>query len=188
MILPNIFIIHGTESSPQSNWIPWLKSELNKLGYQAIAPQFPTPQNQSLDSWMEEFKNYEYLLNENSIVIGHSLAPAFLLSIIEKNNVRGAIFVAGFVGLLGNEHYDSLNKTFVAKEFRWDKIRENCKKFIIINSDNDPFVPLERGRELAEKTGGEFIVLNNAGHINAPAGYKTFPLLLKKINEIQGRY
>ena len=102
--MTNIIIIHGTEGSPNGNWFPWLKSELEKLGHRVFVPKFPTPENQSLENWLKTFKNYEQYLDENSIVIGHSLGPAFLLSVIEKleRPIKCAFFIAGFTGLLGN--------------------------------------------------------------------------------------
>ena len=36
-------IIHGTEGYPEENWFPWLKSELEIIGYQTFVPQFPSP-------------------------------------------------------------------------------------------------------------------------------------------------
>ncbi len=185
--MTNIIIIHGTGGSPNGNWFPWLKSELEKLDCRVFVPKFPTPQNQSLDNWLKIFKDYEKYLDENSIVVGHSLGPAFLLSVLEniKRPIKAAFFVAGFTGLLNNLEFDELNKTFVTKRFDWAKIRNNCKKFYVINSDNDPYGSLERGKIFTKNLGTELITLKNAGHINLEAGYSKFDFLLEKIkNEL----
>jgi predicted alpha/beta hydrolase family esterase len=185
--MTNIIIIHGTGGDPESNWFPWLKSELEKLGCRVFVPKFPTPKNQSLENWLKVLKDYERYLNKDSIVVGHSLGPAFLLGILEKLNhpIKAAFFVAGFIGLLNNSEFDELNKTFVIKSFDWAKIKKNCKKFYIINSDNDPYVPLDKGKELAKNLDTELIVLKNAGHINHGTGYTKFGFLLEKIkNEL----
>ena len=181
--MTNIIIIHGTGGNPNGNWFPWLKSELEKLDCRVFVPKFPTPENQSLENWLNAFKDYKQYLDENSIVVGHSLGPAFLLSVLEKLNrpIKAAFFVAGFTGLLNNSEFDELNKTFVTKNFDWAKIKNNCKKFYVINSDNDPYVPVEKGKILAENLGTELITLKNAGHINEEAGYTEFDFLLEKI-------
>ena len=44
-------IIHGSYGSPDENWFPWLKKELQKIGYKVFVPAFPTPKNQKLGVW-----------------------------------------------------------------------------------------------------------------------------------------
>ncbi len=184
--MTNIIIIHGTGGNPNENWFPWLKSELEKLGHRVFVPKFPSPENQSLQNWLKTFKEYEQYLDENSIVVGHSLGPAFLLSVIEKLEcpIKCAFFIAGFIGLLGNSEYDELNKTFTTKPFDWAKIKKNCKRFFVINSDNDPYVPIESGKELAKNLDTELIVIKNAGHINKESGYTKFEFLLEKVKNV----
>lgn len=180
-----MIIIHGTGGSPSGNWFPWLKSELEKLNYKVFVPEFPTPKNQSLESWLDVFKSYERYLDKNTIVVGHSLGVAFLLNILEKLNhpIKSAFFVSGFLGLLNNPEFDELNKTFSAKSFDWDKIKSNCRKFYVINSDNDPYVPIEKGKELAEKLNVKLTIIKNAGHINSESGCDKFQFLFEKIKK-----
>ncbi len=144
--MPNIFIIHGAYGNPGENWFPWLKCELERLGCRVFVPKFPTPANQSLQNWLKIFKGYEQYLNENSIIIGHSLGVAFLLNILEMQNkpIKAAFFVSGFIDLLENPDFDNINKSFIKPNFDWSKIRQNCKKFYVYHSDNDPYVPLEK--------------------------------------------
>jgi len=181
----NIFIIHGAYGNPQENWFPWLKSELEKLGCRVFVPQFPTPEKQTLKNWLKIFEEYEQYLDENSIVIGHSLGPAFLLNVLEKLDkpIKAAFFVSAFIGLLGKSEFDNINSSFVDKNFNWSKIKQNCKKFYLFHSDNDPYVPLQKAKELANNLGVELILVKNAGHFNKQAGYTKFELLLKKIKD-----
>lgn len=181
--MPSIFIIHGTKANPQSNWFPWLKAELEKLGAQVFVPAFPTPENQSLASWTAAFAKYLPELDENSIVVGHSLGPAFLLSVIEKldHPIKAAFFVAPFLHGIGIPEYDTLNRTFVIAKFDWKKIKRNCRHFYAIFSDNDPYVPQALGRAVARKLGVTPIIIKNGGHLNTESGYDKFNFLLEKI-------
>ncbi len=181
--MTNVIIIHGTGGNSNENWFPWLKAELEKQGCRVFVPNFPTPTNQSLENWLEVFKDYEQYLDENSIVVGHSLGPAFLLTIIEnlQRPIKAAFLVAGFLKKLNKPEFVESNKTFVEKVFDWAKIKGNCKKFYVINSDNDPHVPLEKGKEFAEKLATELIIVKNAGHFNEEAGFTKFDFLLEKI-------
>lgn len=185
-----IFIIHGSYGNPKENWFPWLKQELEKEGHTVFVPKFPTPEGQNLKNWMFEFQAgmYYSMLDEDSVIIGHSLGPAFILSVPEKleipKPVKACFFVAGFLGLLDNSEVDEINRTFVEKDFNWEKIKKNCEKFFIYNSDNDPYVPLEKAKDLAEKLGSELKIIKGAGHFNEKAGYTEFQTLLKDIRKI----
>ena len=78
-------IIHGAYGNPSENWIPWLRESLEKLG-EVIVPEFPTPEGQSLENWRNVFDSSD----ENTILIGHSLGPAFILDILERNKAKAA--------------------------------------------------------------------------------------------------
>ncbi len=179
--MTNVFIIHGSYGNPDENWLPWLKLELERIGCDVFAPMFPTPNNQSLKSWNEIFENYETLIEEDSIVVGHSLGVAFLLSVIEKKPVKAAFFVSGFTSSLGKQEFDRINKTFVERKFDWKKIRKNCKKFCVFHSDNDPYVPLKKAERLSKLLGTKIILVEKAGHFNEKSGYWKFDLLLENM-------
>jgi hypothetical protein len=182
--MTNVIIIHGTEGSPDGNWFPWLKAELEKLGCQVFVPKFPTPEGQNLDNWLKLFEKYKKYLDGNTILVGHSLGPAFLLSVLEKLNrpVKAAFFVSGFLRLPNNLE---VNKTFTDRQFNWDKIRHNCKKFYVLHADNDPHIPLEKSKELAQNLGTDIVLIKGGGHLNKESGYIKFDLLLEKIkNEL----
>jgi len=184
--MANIFLIHGSYGHPNENWFPWLREELEKLNCKVFVPQFPVPPAQSVESWLEVFENYRQYLDENSIMTGHSLGPAFILNILEKNNhpIKATFFVSGFLGKIDNPTFDEVNKTFM-KEFDWQKIKKNCQKFYVFHSDNDPYVPLEKAEELAKNLGVKVILVKGGGHLNETAGYLKFDLLLEKIkNEL----
>ena len=182
----NIIIIHGAYGSPEENWFPWLKSELEKLGHSVYVPRFPTPENQTLDKWFEVFEEYKQYLDEDSVLVGHSVGPAFILNVLERLNrpVKAAFLVAGWTGKLGLEEFDPINKTFCERDFKWENIKQNCKSFFVFSSDNDPYVPLDKGKELAENLDTELIIMEGAGHFNEKAGYREFPLLLEKIRQL----
>lgn len=180
--MSSVFIIHGLGGSPRESWFPWLKGELEKLGCRVVIPQFPAAENPRLERWMDTFEKYAPQL-ENSIVVGHSLGVAFLLRVIESLSkpAKAAFFVAGFASLLNDSEFDETIKTFVSKPFDWERIKGNCRRFYVISSDSDPYVPLEQGRTIAKNLKAELIVLKNAGHINEEAGFTRFDFLLEKI-------
>lgn len=128
--MTDIFIIHGAFGYPNENWFPWLKKELEKLCCKVFVPEFPTPKNQTLNNWLDTFKNYKKYIDESSIFVGHSLGCAFILNVLETINVKikAAFFVAGFISSLNNDYFDTINKTFINKNF--DLLLRDIKKMI----------------------------------------------------------
>ena len=183
--MTKIFLIHGAYGNPKENWLPWLKKELEWIGCTVFALKFPTPEGQTLENWRGTFADYYPLIDNDTILIGHSLGPAFILDILEKvkEPVIASFFVAPFIDFLGNPDFDNINKTFVDREFDWEKIKKNCKKFFVFHSDNDPYVPIEKAKKVAEGVGVEVKVVKGAGHFNEKAGYKKFEMLLDMIKK-----
>ncbi len=181
--MADVIIVHGAYGSPDENWFPWLKGELEKLGCDVHVPGFPTPEGQTLENWLEVFEDYEKYLDGKTIAVGHSLGPAFLLSVLEKldHPIKAAFFVAGFVKEIGNPDFDSINRTFY-REFDWGKIRRNCGHFEVIHSDNDPYVPIGRAEELAGRLKVKLQIVKGAGHFNKASGYERFDFLLSEIS------
>lgn len=179
--MTNVFIIHGAFGNPYENWFPWLKSELEKLGHKVFVPEFPTPEKQSLEKWLEVFGDYEKHMKKDSVVVGHSLGPAFLLNILQEHKVRAAFFVAGFTGLLNEPEFDDINKTITNRNFDWEKIKNNCERFYVYHSDNDPIVPLTKAEELADNLGIKVTLIRGLGHFSE--NITEFDFLLEEIKK-----
>ncbi len=180
--MKNAIIIHGTEGHPQENWFPWLKGELEKQGYKVSVPQFPSPPvvPAKIDEWFEVLKDYK--IDEDTVLIGHSLGGLFTLRILEKLNhpVKAAYFVGTPVGIKLILNYER-DKAFGGFDFDWPAIKKNAQRFAVFHSDDDPYVGLENGKQLAKHLGVELSFIPNSGHFNTKAGYTEFPQLLEGI-------
>lgn len=181
--MANIIMIHGAYGNPDENWFPWLKEELEKIGHKVFIPKFPTPEDQTLDSWLKAFKPYEQYLDKDTVLIGHSLGAAFILTLLETRKAKAVFFVAGFIGDLDNPKFDVINKTFTEKEFDWQVIRQNCSNFSIYHSNNDPYVPIKKAEELSSSLGQEYMLVLDAGHFNKDSGYDEIGFLLHDLKK-----
>lgn len=181
----NFLIFHGTGGSPRGNWFSWLKKELEKKNYKVFVPQFPTPEGQSLQSWLNILENYNKYINEKSVIIGHSLGGLFLLRVLERleSLIYAAFFVSAPVGVKPIRYYESDFK-FSGFDFDWKKIKSNALNFRVYHSDNDPYVCLGNGEKLAKELNTELIFIPQAGHLNAESGYMTFEKLLADLNKL----
>lgn len=182
-------IIHGAYGNPAENWFPWLREQLEALGYEVVTPPLPTPKHQHLEMWLERVEEYRQEWgDENTIFIGHSIGAAFVLRLLMSHTgepIRAAFLVAGFITQLGDPKFDKLNASFLANSFDWERIKENCQKFFVYHSDNDPYVQLAKGEEMAKKLGVQITMVPDAGHFNAEAGYTEFDRLLQNIKALK---
>jgi len=183
----NIFIFHGTEGYPKENWFPWLKQELEQKGNKVFVPQFPSPPviPAKIIEWFDVLKDYEQYIDENSILIGHSLGGVFLLRVLEKltHPVKAAFFVGTPIGIRPILNFDR-DSAFSGFEFNWEEIKKKTQNFVVFHSNTDPYVGLENGKKLAKNLGIELSFVPNAGHFNKKAGYLKFEQLEDKVLEI----
>jgi hypothetical protein len=174
-------IIHGSFGSKDGNWFPWLKKELEKDNKNVIVPQMPVGVgNQNYENWANVLN--ELNVDENTIIIAHSIAPIFVCKylITNKIKVKKLIFVCGFNNYLGiDPDFDAVNKPMYIENL--EEIKNYCNEIICYYSDNDPYVKFEVEREFANKVSNEQFIIKNGGHINAESGYIKFEEILKTL-------
>ncbi len=180
-----VVIIHGSYGSAKENWFPWLGEAVRALGHHVIIPDFPTPEGQSLQRWLEVFESRVGKLSPDIVLVGHSLGAAFILRVLERTaqTITGAFLVSGFLGELGLPEFDKVNSDFVLAPVNWPRVVKNGGKIMVYNSDNDPYVPLDKGRKIAHELGVDLTIVKGGGHINAAAGYAQFPKLLDDLQK-----
>jgi len=182
--MKNVFIFHGTEGYPEENWFPWLKEKLESKELEVFVPQFPSPPvvPAKISEWFDVLKKYDEHINEESIIVGHSLGGVFTLRILEnlKHAVK-AVFLTGTpIGIKPLLNYDR-DYAFSGFDFNWEEIKKKSDNFFVFHSDNDPYVSLANGKQLSNNLGVELMFIPNAGHFNAKAGYLKFEELWKKL-------
>ncbi|MCX6816413.1 MAG: alpha/beta hydrolase [Candidatus Beckwithbacteria bacterium] len=182
----NVFIFHGTMGSPEANWFPWLERELKSLGIEVFVPKFPTPEGQSLENWLKAFEPYQDKVNGETVFVGHSMGPGFFLRLLERRTspIKTAILAAPFDGFIGEEPYDTLNKTFIDHPFDFVKIKQNCHQFVVMVGDDDPYVAIKFPQRIADNLGVKLQIIKGGKHLNSEAGYTKFPEALEEIKKL----
>lgn len=183
--MQSALVVHGSTGSKDGHWLPWLKQKLEERGLKVFLPQFPISEGQqTLNNWLNILKPIKEQLT-GSIMIGHSMGVPFILNVIDLWDVKikGAFLVAGFAEkheAKGEPNMDD----FSARDFHWKRIKNNCEKFYVFHSDNDPYVPLEKAQRLAKNLDVDVTLIKGAGHFQVQSGFKTFEFLLQKIDEV----
>jgi uncharacterized protein len=174
-------VVHGAGGHPERNWFQWLKQELSSRGIETKIPQFPLPEQQSLESWRETFFSEIGPISPGFVLFGHSVGAALLLNLLDEADcpAQATFLVSGFVGKIGHPVFDPLNESFFKREFNWDRVRSNAGSLFIYSGDNDPYVPIEKGLELANYLRTDLTVIPNGGHLNQESGFTTFPKILE---------
>jgi hypothetical protein len=176
-----VFIIHGWEGTPESNWFPWLKMELEKNHFQVTVPQMPHADYPLEEEWVSSITQIVGVPDEHTYFVGHSLGCIAILRYIEslpvKRKIGGIILVSGFVTSLAIPEIEN----FVDHPVDFEKIRLSVKHRILIHSDDDPYVPLSQGRYMEKMLDAQLHIIHQGGHLNTGIGNFTFPLVAEKI-------
>jgi len=181
----NYLLIHGSFGSPFVNWFPYLRKELENKEKIVYTPDFPTGVGyQTYENWEKLLKCYVDfgILNENTIIFAHSIAPIFICKFLVKNKitVKRLVFVCGFNNYLGiDEEYDAVNKSMYFNNLK--DIKKYCKDIVCFYTKNDPYVKYEKEKEFADTIADKQVIIEDGGHLNTDSGYQEFKDLLKYI-------
>jgi len=182
----NCIIIHGCPSNKEKamdpktrtydkHWIPWTKKQLTKLGIKTTVPLMPTP-------WEPDYQKFKakldrYMVNQNTILIGHSCGTAFLVHWLgdTKTKIAKLILVAPW------KVSDSKDKT--KQEFYLypiDKtIKNRVKEIIYFTANNEESDGKTSLKIIKQTLGGKTINLKNHGHYTlSDMKTKKFPELI----------
>lgn len=156
-------IIHGWESSPEERWYKEEKKLLEKMGYEVFLPEMPGGRWPKKEEWVKIIAALRP--GEDTVMIGHSLGVPAILRYLENahQKVDKVFSIAGFANK--KSRTKEINN-FLIEPFGWSLIRAKANKFIVINQKDDPYVSLERGKEVADKTGGKFVLVEGNNHFD----------------------
>jgi len=181
--MKNYFIVHGSFSSPFSNWIPYLRKEIENKGLVVYTPDLPSGVGyQNYTNWENMMLEYVKigLINENTTIFAHSIAPVFICKFLVNNKIKikRLVSVCGFNNYLGiNEEYDNVNETMYFDNLV--DVKNYCNDIICYYSKNDPYVKYDVEKEFANTIADKEIVIDDGGHLNSESGYTEFKDLLE---------
>ena len=181
----NYILVHGSFGSPFVNWFPYLRQEIEKKELTVYTPDFPIGVGyQNYNNWSKLLKCYlnAGILNENTIIFAHSIAPVFVCKFLIENKVKvkRLVFVCGFNNYLGiDDEYDAVNESMFLDNLV--DIKNYCNDIICYYSENDPYVKYEKEKEFADTITTNQIIIKDGGHLNSESGYTQFEELTKYI-------
>ncbi|MZK52199.1 RBBP9/YdeN family alpha/beta hydrolase [Clostridium beijerinckii] len=182
----NIYVVHGYTSSSKSEWFPWLKEQFKDSSIKVNVPDIPDSGDPHLEAWLKHLHKCIMDIDENTILIGHSLGCITVLRyILEKNiKIKGAILVSGFINKNPMEEQTEGIQEFVDSPLNVAKIKTLIPKRIVITATDDDIVPTEATQKLAEELDANLIILESGKHFIDRDGYTKFPVLLNEIKKL----
>jgi len=172
-MVKKVLILHAWYNKPQDDWYPWLKMELERKGYEVNVPELPT-MDFDLPSLEKLTQFVKRLIDEETIVVGHSLGGVLALRLGEKIKYRKMILVAGW-------DYDDLypqHRLFWKNKINHDLIKKNIEERIVIHSDNDLYLTAFQAENMSKRLEGKFILVEGAGHFTKKDGVAEIPQIL----------
>ena len=91
-------ILHGTNGSPEGNWFPWLKTELEQRDYDVWVPALPGNDRPNRETYNNFLFDASWDFTDN-LVIGHSSGAVSVLNLLADERcpaIRAAIMVSAW--------------------------------------------------------------------------------------------
>lgn len=177
-----ILIIPGLGGSGEKHWQSfWLLNYSNSV--KVIQENWDAPK---LNIWLKKLNEEILRLDCPIIIVAHSLSVSLVLhwtNLHNNSNVIGALLVAP-------ADVDSPDHTpDVVRSFAPMPTTELPFPSIVVTSNNDPYININRAKYFAENWKSDFINIGSKGHINSESnlenwteGQLILEQLIKKVN------
>jgi hypothetical protein len=179
-------LLHGTDGSPKSAWLPDVQAALETRGYEVFAPLLPNNHTPNYAVYNDFLFASGWDFKDN-LVIGHSSGAVSVLNLLMDSRCP-VVATAVPVGVWAHMDDTELDRTqfkdtFPPQGFDFAAINAKAQAIIFVHGDNDPYCPLGQAQWLAQQLDREIVIIPGAGHLNRDAGYGTFPGLIKILEE-----
>jgi len=183
-----IFIPGNGGGSPNDNWFPSIKKELENVGLNVISEEFPDNDLARASFWIPFLLN-ELKADENTILIGHSSGAIAAMRLAEKQPILGSILVGAYHTDLDMDK--EKQSGYFDKEWNWKSIKDNQQWTVLFASQDDPWIPIEQPRYIHLQLDCEYHEYKCEGHFGGDYYKSTFPELshaiIRKIKAINER-
>lgn len=188
--MKQVIILHGIGGNPELNWYPYLADKLKQRGFIVDIPRLPNPDKPDIEKTYRLITS-TYEINDDTILVGHSSGATLALGLLQKLPskilITQVILIAGFIDTnLTPELFNYINRSdyefLFPKRWDWLKIKQAARKFTVMHSRDDPFVPVRHAYTLKKELETQLILFPESKHFSITSGgpkFKKFPQLLR---------
>ena len=155
-----ILILPGLGGSGENHWQSFWSTQLDHV----VRLEQDNWEEPKLDKWLERLNETLLELNCPVILVAHSLAVSLVAHWADQYhslNIKGALLVAP-ADVDSQAHTPDLIRNFAPMP-----VTKLPFPSIVVASEDDPFVSIDRARYFAAQWGSEFINIGLKGHINS---------------------
>ncbi|MDO8435226.1 MAG: leucine--tRNA ligase [bacterium] len=150
-------LLHGYQGNVTSNFLPWLKQELEAQGHTVDAFDLPSPDAPVEDEWVQTALE-KGQFDQNTILFGYSLGAVTALKVLEhlKKPIAGTVLAGGFL----DPHFkDGVRSAIDAWswKFDFDTIKKMSGSVTVVSDLNDPIISREQGYALRDRLRGTLV-------------------------------
>ena len=172
----DVLILPGLHNSGPAHW----QSRWELAHPAFLRVQQKDWQTPACEDWVRNLEAAVAQHGPEVVLVGHSLACSLIGHWASRTRlrVRGALLVAP-------SDVAASACPPEPKGFQPMPLARLPFPSIVVTSENDPFVALERARQFAAAWGSEFVTLGRAGHINAESGHGDWPMGLELLDRLR---
>lgn len=162
-----ILVLPGWQDSGPNHWQSiWLNKYPNAVKVVQNDWLYPVKNEwvKTLNEYIDKYKDKDIIL------VGHSLACATFAFWSNECSIKSHVKIKGTL-LVSPSDMDLLNFPKEIQGFSPMPLEKLNFKSIVVVSDNDPWVSLDRANYFAECWGAELVNIGSHGHINSDAGF-----------------
>jgi predicted alpha/beta hydrolase family esterase len=174
--MTNYLIIPGLGNSGPEHWQTFFENSGSHF-YRVEQREWDSP---DCEDWVEAIDQHIRKFDPITVVlIGHSLGCTTIAHWAARNKtlIKGALLVAP-------SDIEQPVYTFPATGFAPIPLLTLPFPSIVVASEDDPWVSLERAGFFAERWGSRFQNIGKAGHINLAAGFGPWPHGLELLQQL----
>lgn len=187
----NIFVIHSYNGDTADSFAPSVEKLAEENHIEYVFPHFPVRSKASYESWSAVMDKYRSLINEETVIIAHSLGTLFIPRYIAGHQlkIRAYISVAGYMNYEGRADLEEIMKNFYPSEEDFSECEKLISQRYSLYSDHDRMNERAKLIRYADLLNADQIMVAGAGHFDPQAGIREIiplnEILLGLISEKQ---
>eukprot|EP00038_Savillea_parva_P014015 m.213768 g.213768 ORF g.213768 m.213768 type:complete len:206 (+) comp26858_c0_seq1:105-722(+) len=138
----------------ECNWYAQVYAELATWpNVSPVLHNMPDPVRARETKWVPYMRD-TLACGPGTVVIGHSSGAVAAMRLCEKVPVKGLVLVSACHTDLGVA--SERQAGYYSRPWQWEAIKGNAGWVIQYHSDDDPFIPVDEARHVAEHLGSEY--------------------------------